>query len=350
MKKLLLLSTLTLLPTLASAQIFRIERVSNNGAANAAIDAELVNIQARLNQDLPSGDRDRLMEGMANSQAASGKGLATDYISHFDTFAVGVGVGLAADLREDKDTESDLSGIGVSAGLNFGINIGAITDNEILWMDPKKLTLMVNFFKYNIDQKFDDSSVEADTLSFGFMGTYKWKDGNGSRMFGWDGVRLHAGYQYSKNSYGFSSTFNETIDENIGGPAGDLQGNILANPSAGIDVTSHSIPLEISSGINFLYILSFYGGVGTDINFGSAEGRGNLNAEDSTLTCTGACGGNVIVRVSGDLDNNGSVKPLFLRGFAGFQVNLPYARVYVHANKIFGTEVYSVATGLRLAF
>ena len=353
MKKLLFLCALAV-PTLSYAQIFSLTRVSAS-TANATIlalfDAEIQKVENEINQDLPAGDPKRLMEGMANAQVASGKGLATDYISHFDKILLGAGVGLGADLEEDKEMDSDLSGIGLTGGVQLGLNMTMFTDNKFLGLDPKKTSVMFNFMSYDLDRKFDDNEASVDILSFGVMGSYKWIDGNGNRLFGWDGVRLHTGYQYSKADIDFEGEIDEDVDETTGGGE-NITGTITGNPKATIKTSTHSIPLEISTGVNFLWVMSFYVGAGTDINSGTAKGEGDLNAQDSTITCNGgACGGETAdVRAQANIDDTGKVDPFFLRGFAGFQLNLPYTRVYVHANKVFGTEVYSVATGLRLAF
>ncbi len=350
--KALLVTTLLLLPTLVQAQIFRLQRTNDMGAAvNAVFDAEILKIQNKINQDLPAAEPKRLMEGMANSQAAAGKGSATDYITHFETVAIGAGVGLGADLEKNKEFDSDLSGAGVMGSVQLGLNMAAFADNTFLGMDPKRLTVMANFFKFDLDRDFDDNNVKADLISFGFNGSYKWIDGNGNRLFGWDGVRLHSGYQYSSAKLNFKSKIDENVNETSAGST--ITGQITANPTASIDTSTHSIPLEISSGVNFLWVMSFYGGVATDINFGQAQGKGDLNATPSTLNCTnGVCGGGQTanVQASADINEKGRVNPLFLRGFAGLQLNLPYVRVFAHANKVFGTEVYSFATGLRLAF
>jgi hypothetical protein len=291
------------------------------------------------------------MEGMANSQAASAKGLATDYISHFDKVLIGAGLGLGADLEENKEADSDLSGIGITGGVQLGLNMSLFADKSFLGLDPKRTTVMLNFFSFGLDRDFDDNSAKIDMLSFGFSGTYKWIDGNGSRLFGWDGVRFHTGYQYTKADITFTGKINEEVNETITG-GGTITGTILGNPKGTIETGTHSIPLEISSGVNFLWVMSFYGGVGTDFNMGSAEGKGDLNTQDSTLTCNGGlCSGeDADVRTSANIDDKADVNPFFLRGFAGFQVNLPYIRLYAQGNKVFGTEVYSLATGLRLAF
>lgn len=352
MKKLLLTLALTL-PSLSYAQIFDLTRVGTTGNAtvDALFDAEIQKVENEINADLPAGDPKRLMEGMANSQAAAGKGVSTDYISHFDAFMVGAGLGLGADLEENKEYDSDLSGIGMMGALQLGLNMSTIFDDSFLGLDPKRTSVVANFFVFDLDRDFDENNVKAEMISFGIHGSYKWIDGNGNRLFGWDGVRLHTGYQYSSVKFAFTSEINEEVNETTSGST--ITGTITGAPKATIESSSHSIPLEISSGVNFLWVMSFYGGLGTDLNIGSAEGKGDLNAEDSTLNCTGgACGGGQVatVRASANIDEKAEVNPFFLRGFVGLQANLPYVRIYAHANKVFGTEVYSFATGLRLAF
>ncbi len=354
MKKLLLLSTLLFLPEISQAQIFKIRRLTDTGntTLNNAIDAELLTVQNEINSDLPSASSaGRLLNGMADSQVISAKGFATDYISHFDKILVGAGIGVGADLEKDKNTDSDASGAGLTGGVMLGLNMSMFADNSFLGMDPKRVSVMMNFMSYNYESDFDEASASIDMLSFGVNGSYKWKEGNGSRLFGWDGVRLHTGYQYTSAKFGFSTNLNETIDPvTVGGDT--YNGTITGTPKIGLESSTHSIPLEISSGVNFLYVLSFYGGLGTDINIGSSKASGASNANPTNLNCTaGACTVPTIqTQAEANLEGNGKVQPLFLRGFAGFQINLPFTRIYVHANNVFGTELYSVATGLRLAF
>lgn len=354
MKALLFFSLFTLMAGSAHAQLFHITRVTDTGSAalNSIIDTQIQSVENDINKDLPASSPKRLMEGMANSQALAGKGLSTDYITHFSTFTVGAGLGLAADLEKDKKMDSDISGIGVQGSVQVGLNMATLMNGKWMGLDPRRMTMMLNFFKYNAHRTADDNDITAGMSSFGVSGTYKWIDGNGTRLFGWDGVRLHTGYQYSALDLKVKSTINQDVDETASTNE-HITGTVTGTPSVKVDSSTHSIPLEISSGVNFLYILSFYAGLGTDLNMGSAKGKGDLHAKNSNLNCTGgACGGGQVVTVSttADINETGKVNPLFLRGFAGFQVNLPYTRIYVHANNVFGTKLYSAAAGLRFAF
>jgi len=173
MKKLLLLSTLLLLPEISEAQIFKIRRTSSTGNTtfNDSIDAELLKIQNEINADLPSASSaGRLLDGMADSQTISAKGFATDYISHFDKVLVGAGVGIGADLEKDKNTDSDASGAGLTGGVMLGLNMSMFSDNTVLGMDAKRLSVMMNFMSYNYKSDFDEASASIDMLSFGFNG------------------------------------------------------------------------------------------------------------------------------------------------------------------------------------
>lgn len=339
----------------AQAQIFHIQRKAGSSTGNAtldaAIDAEIQDVENSVNKDIPSGNPSRLMKGMANSQAASGKGVATDYISHFDMFMLGAGVGLGADLQKNKQYDSDLSGAGLMGAAQMGINLSAFTDNTFLGMNPRKATLVVNGFRFGTDRHMSGNTIKATLTSVGFMGSYRWIEGDGNRWFGWDGIRVHTGYQFSSTKLKLTTNINESINDTTAGAT--TTGTITGTPVANIDSVTQSVPLEISTGVNFLYLLSFYGGLGTDFNMGYAKGKANANTQDSTITCTGgACGGgtSIIVESYANVNTKEHVMPFFLRGFAGFQFNLPYFNIYVTGNKIFGTEVYSVATGARLTF
>lgn len=341
MKKLLLLSTLLLLPEISEAQIIKLTCISTSVGTCNNISTLINDLQKKINEDIPLAAPQRLADGMVDSQTLSAKGIATDYISHFDKIAIGLGAGVGADLEKDTQKDSDLAGIGVTAGFHFGLNFSAFTDKQIIGLDPKKITVLFNFMKLNPTSDFDAASMESELLSYGAMFSYKLKDGETSRLFGWDGLRLHTGYQFSKADVSFSASLNASEVQT------GATGTITAKDVANFKTSTHSIPLEISSGVNFLYVLSFYGGLGTDINFSNASVKGNPTSQNSTIN---SAGNNINLGVSTDLDNTGKVQPLYLRGFAGFQVNLPFTRIYVHANNVFGTELYSVATGLRLAF
>ncbi len=356
MKKMLTLFTLASLISIpAHAQLFRI-KITDYGGLNldptikAAFDAEIAKAQAEINKDLPSSDTKRLMQGMADSSVAAGKGVGTDYASGMEVMLIGAGVGIGADLEKSKEADSDLSGVGIQPGIIIGLNLGLVDAQKILGLDTDKLKVYLSGMSYTLDKKMGDNDkdqIEAKMTSFGFHASYDWIKGSGSKFFGWGGVKIHTGYEYNSSKFSFTSTLNEDVNVSSGGQT--VTGTIKGRPTAEIEVTTHSIPLEISSSVQFLYLFSLYGGLGADFNMGEAKGSGALNAEETTLTYSGGTGDPKVL-AEANIDGKGEVTSFTGRAFAGVQLNLPYTRIFVQANKVLNNEVVSATAGLRFVY
>jgi hypothetical protein len=360
-KSILVLTFFVLLITSAQAQIFRFRYESaeiTDAAFRSAVDTELTKIQNDLNKDLPANSNmDRFMVGMANSSVYSGKGVATDYVTDFSVFTVGLGVGVGADMEKDPTTASDFSGVGFQGALQFGLNMGILPVEKVGKIEMERLNVMFNMMKYD----YEDATAginNAGVKSFGVMASYKWKDGKGTRAAGWGGVKLHTGYQFNSIDFNFTKSINEPVSVSAG--AGTINTTLTANPSAGLEVATHSIPLEISTDVRFLYILSLYGGLGVDYSWGEAKAKVNSNANSISVNCGAAvCGGGsntdgnantIAIQPEGNLTGTGKADAFGSRAFLGLQVNVPFVRIYVQGNKNLSNEMVSGAAGLRLAF
>jgi hypothetical protein len=325
-----------------------------NPAVVAAIETELQKVEDDINADLPNAATPaRLMEGMANSSVMAGKGIGSDYASGMNVFLIGAGVGVGADLEENKDADSDISGAGLQAGLIIGTSLKWMDTQRILGLDTNKMSIYFNFFKYDIERDLGDTNARLDLTSFGVHGSYDWIKKRGSKMFGWGGVKFHVGYEYNKTDLTFNSRISESMTASQGGDT--YSASIVANPFASIFVKTHSVPIEVSSSIQFLYILSLYGGLGMDFNAGSAKGAGNLNSSTTDVTCAGAtCSpgpGDVgDIETDANIDGQGKVNPNFYRGFAGLQIHLPYIRIYGQIDKAFGNDLIAASTGIRFVY
>ncbi len=340
----------------SSAQIFRLNFIPDGGLnplIRAAIEAEVQKAEDEINAGLPSNnDPSRLMEGMANSSVMAGKGIGSDYASGMEVALIGAGIGVGADLEKNKEADSDLSGVGIQGGLLVGMNLGWMDTEKILGFETNKLNMYVNFFKYELEQTSGDTDVTADLSSYGVHFSYDWIKARPSKWFGWGGVKIHTGYEYNKTDLNFKSTINQTVTADQGG--GTYSSTILANPFANINVATHSIPFEISTSLRFLYLFSIYGGLGADYNTGSATGKGDLNSATSPVTCTGvgcpAPGSIGDIETDANIDGKGKASPFLFRSFAGVQVNLPFIRVFVQADKAFGNELIGATTGIRFVY
>lgn len=366
MKKLviaLVILSFGLYATSSSAQIFKLNvtnygGLSGNQAFVDFVNAEIKKIEDDINKDLPSAPPERLMEGMANSSVMAGKGIAGDYASNMSVFLIGAGVGAGADLAKDKNTDSDLSGVGVAPGALIGFNLGFMDATHFLGMETNRLNLYLNFMSFKKenyevnDEPGKESYADLDTTALGFRLRYDWIKGNGSKLLGWGGVKFHFGYEYNKANINFRSKINESVNSTASTNE-QISGTITGDPEAKIAVTTHSIPLELSTDVQLLYILSIFGGVGVDYNMGEAKGAGSLNAGPSSVSCTGgSCPGGTTIQVqpTANIDATGKVNPFTYRGFAGVQINLPYIRIYGQVNKAIGNDLIGANAGVRFVF
>lgn len=350
--------TLGLYASESNAQLFRFRTLSygNLGtqAEQDAFEAALREAEAEINKDFPStSDPKRLMQGMANSSVMAGKGIGNDYASNMDVFLIGGGVGVGADLEKDKTSDSDLSGVGVQGGIILGTSLAWMDTQKILGLDTNKLAVYVNYLGYNLDRKMGDDEkdeIKAKMKSIGFHVRYNWVNGAGNKLFGWGGIKVHTGYEYNTTKLVFNSSISEDINEDVGGGE-TVTGTITGRPTAAIDVATQSIPIEISTDVQLFYLLSIYTGLGVDFNFGKAKGAGNLNADPTTLnTTSGGAGTGPVVQAEANINGTGRVNSTLTRAFAGVQLNLPFIRVFVQADKAFGNELVGATAGVRLVY
>jgi hypothetical protein len=359
---LLTVATLGLYATPSSAQIFDLKITNYGGldsipALKSFIDTQIQTAENDVNKEFPSGTPDRLMEGMANSSVMAAKGVGTDYASNMDVLLIGAGVGVGADLAKPSGTDSKLSGVGIAPGFIVGLNLGFIDSTSVLGMDPKRLNIYFNFMSYKINRTIDaskNSEAGLDTLSFGSHIRYNWIRPRGNRLLGWGGVKVTTGFEYNKTEINFKTDLNQDINETLGTTGETVQGTITGSPEASILASTTSIPLALSTDVQILYFVSVYTGAGIDYNMGTAKGKGNLNANESTLNCTGgaSCGASPTIRVqpTANLDTTGKVNPFLYRAFAGVQLNLPWTRIFVQVDKSLSNELIGATAGLRFAF
>lgn len=361
-----LLALVVSVPTYA--QIFDLEVTFYDGLDDGtpgntlvknSLDAEILEAENKINEDLPSGAPERLMEGMANSSVMAGKGIGTDYASNMSVFLIGGGVGVGADLEKPEGTDSPVSGVGVAPGFIIGANLGFLDAEKILGMSTDRLNLYFNFMSYNYKRKTEDSDgketdIGVDMFSIGSHLRYDWIQGKGNKALGWGGVKFTFGIEHNRTKFDFKTEIEETISETTN--TGEvLSGVITGAPVASILATTTSIPVAISTDIQLLYFVSLYTGLGLDYNMGQAKGDGKLNGNESTVTCTGgvACGGagrNIRVRPKANIDVSAKVDPFLYRAFAGFQFNLPWTRIFVQVDKSLSNDLIGATAGVRFAF
>lgn len=349
---------------IASAQMFTLKvtdygGLDNNELLKRVLDAYLEKIEDDVNKFVPNADPEKMMKNMSNASVISTKGVGSDYASDMNVFLVGATVGAGVAYERNDTINSDINGAGAATGMIIGANAEKLNLHHFAGLDTKRLNFYLNFMKLGHSQNLVnnggvDNDLRLHFLSIGFHFRYDWIQGSGTKRLGWGGVKLHWGYDFNQTDFTYESDLDKVVNLVDNNSGANINGRITGRPKYNVKTTTHSIPLEISTDARFLNVFSLYGGLGTDISYGKAEGSGVADGQVSPLVCTGGgvCGGGQIVQVQvqANINAEGKVAPLMARGFTGLQINLPYFNMFAQVNKGFGNNLWGATAGLKLVF
>lgn len=310
------------------------------------LDFYLQEIENDINDQQPVLNPKRLNYGTANSTVLAAKGLGTDYVNEPEEYLISLGVGAAWDGQKNEALKDEISGVGGATSLSVGkklkdrlmgfVNIGTLKHNQ------------------NIPGDDIDIAGDIETFNLGFHARYDLVQKQGTDFWGWGGIKVHVGYEYSRNDVDLSTDLDEPLLVDSGGQ-GIIEGRLTGKPTFEVKTITHSIPLEVSSNVLFLNIFSAYGGLGADYNYGESVGKGKTKGDFTTLACTsGACVGETVLpqlEVQANYDAKSQVKDLTFRAFGGLQMDLPMnLHVFGQVEQILGTKVIGLNTGLKYSF
>ncbi|TNE97228.1 MAG: hypothetical protein EP326_11820 [Deltaproteobacteria bacterium] len=345
MKKLLLV--ILLVPFSSFAGPFKITLNScTGGCDNAAIQTLITTLENEVNNDLPDADQSTYLKGMANSSVMSTKGSGTDYANDIDVFLVGAGFNAGLDLGNQSfgdliggDVDGNqIRGVGLAPSLLIGFGMGVL---PIKWKIVKRSKIFVNFFSYDIGDSGDD--LQAETSNFGFHIRTKLILPTTIAPLGmmkWGGVDVHFGYDYTSLKLKYTENFNDTTTD------GTNTINYNGTAVAGAEVTTSSIPLEVSTNFQLGYVFTFYGGMGMDFNFGTAKSIASVDSNVNITPGAGSATGTATM----NLGQEDSPSLMTFRTFGGVQFNIPLLKIYAHVDKALGKSLYGLHAGLKITF
>ena len=324
-------------------------------------DAALNQLENDINKNMDLSIADDFLSAMANAGALTGKGMTVDYASNPELFSVGgaISVGIYSkgglnnaafnDAFATSTSNVSLPAIGaaITAAGNIGVSLQKFKLNKIGFFDPSKLSAYFSFF--SVSQQID--KVNLGTTSVGLHAVYKVLDPwapsfkFGKYVFNWGGLDVNTGFDYISQKLIFERTFQQATAGNSSGTgvfvAWDPKGTLGAK--TGI----FSIPFEVSTNVQILYILSLYTGLGLDINMGSSDSIVTL---EGPLTGTNATLGQVFSGYAKlDLGESAIPTTLTLRPFFGLQVNISLLKVFAQMN-LTTNSTYGFQAGLRVAY
>lgn len=336
-----LILCLSIMPTYIFAG-YTLEVTGQAGTIKADIEAEIKNkFQADKLTDL--------MGQMSNAQAITNKGQGVSYATDHSLFVIGsaggVGINTTSGFNFSSNGGIPPVGVGIQGSIMVGLSLSRFPVPQIGPIDLKKLTIFANFYGYSNDSLI--SGLAIKTSAFGLHAQYKFIDGKnigGIGVLNWGGVAFTSGFDVSSNTYTYK------VGQKISVPSGGLTYDWTTNSTSSLSLesSSFSIPLEVSTNVRLVYILSLFAGAGIDLNFGKSTIAANL---DGPLTVNGVAAGNAKLTAS---EEKG---PSFgtLRFFAGPQINIVPLKttnvvsIYAQGNYSIGGN-YGVHAGIRIAW
>lgn len=318
-----------------------------NAALIAIIDELLDDLEDDVNDELPDADQSTYLKGMSNASVMSGKGAGTDYANPVYSFLLAYNISAGADLGDTA--LSDL----ISGDIDFKqVRGGAFQFNFLGGIDGKYLPFKSIFgfdtrrfdFFLNFGSRKSTSSDFIFTLkNYGCHVRYHWIIGGGLpyKMAYWRGVDFTFGYEYNDMRILLHQELNITETHPLG--TASLSGIV----EAGAVISTHSIPLELSTYFQWLYFFTTYLGLGVDLNFGETKSIAYANAPISA-NVVGVTG--VSARGTIDLGEKGEPSLGLVRIFLGQQFNFYVVKLGVQADHALGTGLWGAAVSFKVTW
>lgn len=349
-----------------SAQIFKISNLACGGSgleltacqnSLASIRTQFEKIQNQVNDSLPAVDGERYANGMANSAVLSTKGLASDYAANIKIFSLGFSGGAAFDPGDTTLAGGDpkkYSGVAATLSFMMGLNLGIIPGiPKIGPVDLSKGVLFFNIFSMDIPSVITDRvpNLSGNFTTFGLNLRYKVIPGMDYLMglFGWGGIDITSGLNYTKMKVQFEKDFQEKVTQNnINSTGYNFVGNFTGTGRVGPNLSVFTIPVDISTSATVLWVFQLYTGLGVDLNLGSSDMAAGI--DDGKIY--GKVGNNAHITGDAKLKLGGESGPdaLSLRLFAGLQYDFKVLNTFSQFNYSPTSGTYGITFGMRVYY
>jgi hypothetical protein len=315
-------------------------------AAQAGIDLPAVEAQVQT-------ELDRLFQvyrlrdyvrAFGDAQGFTTRGLGVDYGSNVRYLEVGVAAsaainGNSAVVEGDTRTQP-IAGVSGNLTIMGGVNLGAA---------GIPLTVFANYFKSSggyreFDARLENFGVHLQLKLFGSR-----DDSVLSMLVRWGGIDITTGFDRSRMRLQLVRDFDRNIPISDGQRfSGEV--DLTSRGTFRLDMRTSSIPLEVTTNIRFLYVLSAYLGGGFDWQLGGGS--------DLTADLDGQLVGVVpAANARGDLgtmkvtvSQSASPSAGRIRGIVGLQANLFLLKLFVQLNAAPSPFLSSVGVGARLVW
>lgn len=232
-----------------------------------------------VDQMLKYSNQKDLANGFANANAYASRAATHQAFQDYDIFAVTAGAmvgvqapsfdqayytgdGIKDDVEEDGDVYAG-TGVGI-AFANIGVNSDFIYPG---------LYLNVVFGTLDLEPK---DFITARSTLFGIGANYSWMKTKtlGFKLIKWRGISFGTGFYYNNTDIDLEIEMESIESEYTQDISGEnVPVNIIMVPSfeMGLDVSTYTIPLDVSTSVQLLWVLNLNLGLGIDFCFGSSD-------------------------------------------------------------------------------
>jgi hypothetical protein len=315
-------------------------------AAQAGIDLGAIEgqVQTELEHLFQTFRLKDYVRSFGDAQGFTTRGLGVDYGSNVRYLEIGVAAsaalnGNSAVVEGDTRTQP-IAGVSGNLTVMAGLNLGAF---------GVPVTLFANYFKSSgayreFDARLDNFGVHAQLKLFGSRDESIW-----SLLVRWGGLDITTGFDHSHMVLQLARDF----DRNI--PIGDGQSvsgevDLQSRGNLRLDMRTSSIPLEVTTNIRFLYVLSAYLGGGFDWQVGGGSDLtvnldGKLTGRVPSANATADLGTMTVAVHESASPSAGRV-----RGIVGLQANVFLLKVFAQLNVAPSPFLSSIGFGARLVW
>lgn len=291
------------------------------------------NFENLLSSDLKDIDSSKFNSYLSNSGAIALRGLGMDFADtsfKYVNLSFTTSVGMAPISAIDKLRKGQMSIFAVAPAMSVSLGLDMHYVKVPILKDFK---FFVNFFYFDatsLVKPLLSQINQAKTVSFGLHFLYpiiKGKSVVSKHLLHWGGLNVSGGLDY----LGTDLSFVFPLTNN----------GITLNPKLALSSKVFSLPIEVTTNVRLIHILSLFVGVGTDFNFGVSHIA--VSAPNFTATDGGK------YKVDADLGKKKAPHFMSLRLLAGVQINLWAFKFFANTNYSFTANALSANFGLRFS-
>jgi hypothetical protein len=285
-----------------------------------------------------------------NAQSFSSKGLGVDYASEATLVEAGATFSLASNVDKaykpsGSYTDPPISGGGANFSLMGGVGLGPFG------LDP--VMIFGNWFKGSaslgqLDGNYQNWGMHAQLRLLGPS-----RSSSATKfLVRWGGIAITSGVDYAHVELSSKRTISSTFNVAQGAP---VTVTSAGNLTFTLDQTTWSVPLEVTTSLRLLSLITVYGGLGLDWQLGGGCDLHILMTQASlsgkVQTAAGTATYNNLGTATVQADAHVSPSAARMREIFGVQLSImDVIRLFAQVNTTASSPMLtSLAVGLRLA-